>query len=349
MNAILGFSRLLEHAENDRERAEYVKILNDNGIMLMQLMDDIIDISKMDAGQYEISLSEFRIEPLFQDLQKMFELYLKEQGRHSVTISHNLPAGNIVLLSDPVRVKQVLYNLLTNSAKYTIHGQIEFGAEVKGKDIEFFVRDSGVGIKTEHHPHIFSRFFKIEDKEYSTLLRGAGIGLSISKMIIEKLGGRIWMHSEYGKGSIFRFLLHDVITKPEQIEQAPGPAHLPFNKKGKILVTEDDESNLLLIKMMLKKMDISFVVAFNGQEALEKYEKEPGIQLVLMDINLPVMDGNEAMKRLKHINPELPVIALTAHAMRGDKEKALNMGFDSYLTKPVYQEELAECLQKFLK
>jgi signal transduction histidine kinase/CheY-like chemotaxis protein len=347
MNAILGFSKLLEFTNSDEERNEYVNIINDNGTILIALLDDIMDMSKMDAGQFDIYLKPFELNNLMLDLGKVIRLSLDHQNKPDIKL--NLIADeNISVYSDENRLKQVLYNFLTNASKFTFQGEISYGFKVHNRDVEFFVSDTGIGIKEENFKDIFSRFYKVKSAEHTIMPRGAGIGLSISRVIVEKLGGRISFNSVYGKGSTFSFTLPSVI-----VESVPSPkkkvlSDVSFHGTCKVLVTEDDSSNMKVLTHILDKIGISFEVACDGAEALEVFKNHPEIDLVLMDINLPVMNGYEAMHELKRLSPALPVVALTAHAMNTDKENALTAGFDGYITKPIDQLALIECLKKHL-
>ena len=348
MNAILGFSNLLDYAKSEEERNEYVSIINDNGKILIALLDDIMDMSKMDAGQFEIYKKSFELDPVMQELGKVIRLSLDHQNKRDVKLTLVSSLQGISIFSDETRLKQVLYNFLTNASKFTFKGEITYGFEVKEKDVEFFVTDSGIGIKEEHFKDIFTRFYKIKNPEINTLPRGAGIGLSISRIIAEKLGGSISFHSVYGQGSTFRFVLPSVVVETAPSLKVKALSDINFNSAGTVLITEDDISNMKVLTHILSKIGVAYQVAFDGEEALEVFKKFPEINLVLMDINLPLMNGYDAMRELKILNAGLPVVALTAHAMNADKEKALSAGFDGYITKPIDQTALIECLRKYL-
>ncbi len=349
MSAILGFSKLLDYAESEKERSEYVEIINENGKLLMQLLDDIIDISRMDVGQFDIYTKVFSLNSVMSELKKVIRLSLDQQHKQLVNLKMIAKKGDIAIQSDENRLRQILYNLLSNAAKFTSKGEIQFGYNLlDGKDIEFYVSDTGIGIKEEHKNEIFNRFYKVENSVHSSLPSGSGIGLSIVKMLIEKMGGSLSFDSIYGRGSTFRFVLPGVVLQELPEPETPKHASYVFSAHNKVLVAEDDESNLKLISNMLRKMGLSCYKAGNGSEALKVFTENPGINLVLMDINMPLMNGLVALAEMKKINPGIPVIALTAYAMAQDKEKAIVAGFDSYLTKPIYQDVLADCLKKYL-
>jgi signal transduction histidine kinase/CheY-like chemotaxis protein len=348
MNAILGFSKLLDYAKSDTERNEYVNIINENGKMLIELLDDIIDMSKLDAGQYDISMKPFLLNNMMQELEKVIRLNLDQQNKKNVKLNLIADPGIVSIYSDENRLKQVLYNFLTNATKFTLHGEIAFGYKVNNKDVEFFVTDTGIGIKEEYVKDIFNRFYKVDNAAYTTLPRGTGIGLSISRVLVEKLGGSISVASVYEKGSSFSFTLPSVLVDSVPLPKEKALLEGTFNLAGTVLVTEDDESNMLLITTILKKLGVAHKKAYNGVEALEMYRQHTEIELVLMDINLPLMDGFETLRQLKLIKPDLSVIALTAHAMQSDMDMVLSRGFDGYISKPIDQVVLVEYLKKYL-
>jgi len=229
-----------------------------------------------------------------------------------------------------------------------MEGDVSFGYKLNGKDAEFFVSDSGIGIKPEYLNQIFNRFYKIENLEYAALPRGSGIGLSIVKLLVEKLGGNITVNSVHQKGTTFRFLLPDILIEDLPRPVIKAPELYPFSDENRILIVEDDESNMMLIVNVLKKMGVQTYQAVDGVLAVEVFKQNDDINMVLLDINLPFMNGFEVLQKLKEINPAVPVVALTAYAMASDREKAIQAGFSDYLTKPVYQNELSACLEKYL-
>jgi signal transduction histidine kinase len=348
MNAILGFSNLLEFAKSENERNEFVNIINVNGKMLIDLIDDIMDMSKMDAGQFDISIKTFQLNDIMYELRKVIRLNLDQQGKREILLTLIADPDTITVHSDENRIKQVLYNFLTNASKFTLKGEITFGYKVINKDVEFFVADTGIGIKKEFFKDIFNRFYKVDNVEYKTLPRGSGIGLSICRIIADKLGGSVSVNSDYGKGSTFKFILPSIVADPIPSSEIVVIPKVVFNPIGTVLVTEDDKSNMLLITTILSRMGVSYKLATDGEEALEVFKQNPDIELVLMDINLPLMNGYEVLKELKLIKPALPVVALSAHAMQTDMDNALADGFDGYITKPIDQDLLLSYLKKHL-
>ncbi len=358
LNAIVGFVNLLDEDQiQEDEKREFYQIIQSNGFTLLNLINDIIDFSKIEAGQMDISLSEIRLDKLFNEI---YHIYSEEVRRlnqmHNIQIMLNsdfmekLP----VMVSDYVRLKQIFCNLINNSIKFTREGIIEFGIKEiseKGK-ISFFVKDTGIGIEKKNFKIIFDRFRKIEDDKM-TLYRGTGLGLSITKYLVERLGGEIWLDSEVGKGSVFVFSLP--LTVVEEI-----PAHkvtritstgLPipnWSKKG-VLVVEDESSNFLVLDSMLKKTNIEIFWAKNGEEAIEIYKKNlKKINMILMDIKLPKMDGFEAAEEIRKINETVPIVAQTAYALPREEHLIRQESFDDYLSKPIVRDKLIRVMSQFL-
>ncbi len=348
MSAILGFSKLLDYASSDDERRGYVSIINENGKMLMQLLDDIIDMSKMDAGQFDITKKGFSLNTLLDEMNKATCLLLEQLGKKNIMLTVVTAPHDVFVYTDESRLRQILFNFLSNAAKFTMHGKISFGYSLVNKDIAFFVSDTGIGIEEEYSEKIFNRFFKVENLGQDTLPRGTGIGLSIVKILVEKLGGHITLESEYGKGSVFRFVLPEIVIQKLPDVLIEDDPNLVFSPKNKVLIVEDDISNMMLAANVLKKLGLPFLQAVNGELAIESYKQHPEINLVLLDINLPIMDGYATVRELKKLSPDLPVVAVTAHAMSDEKESAFNTGFDDYITKPVERSVLLECLRKYL-
>lgn len=350
MNAIIGFSKLLDYAETEDERKEFVKIINDNGKLLLELLDDILDMSKMDAGQYDIVKNQFSLKVLFNELGKVTQLYLDQLNKKDVKLIFAGEQTDCIVFSDENRIRQILYNFLTNSSKFTSLGSITYGYKVDNLNVTFFVSDTGLGIEKKYFNEIFKRFYKVENNEYTSLPRGSGIGLSIVNSLVQKLGGQISFESEYGKGSEFKFALPEIVVETLTLPQAEKIKNGSIvSMFGKVLVVEDDTSNMLLINNMLRRLGISLVLAANGSEACTMINEHAGIDIILMDINMPIMNGYDAMKTIKQNNAHIPIIALTAHAMNSEKNKALNEGFDGYLTKPIDYLALVECLKKYLE
>ncbi len=350
MNSILGFSQLLDTDITREERKEYIKIINDSGIYLLQLIEDIIDISKIEANQIEIHPVEFVLKDLFDDLKTIFSQSLLKQGKDKIKLEYYVPFPDLRLVTDRIRLKQILTNLLSNAVKFTEKGSIEFGCIHEGEHLQFFVRDTGIGIDKEFHEVIFNRFMKLEAQSPEKIYRGTGIGLSLSKDLIHLLEGKIWIESEPGKGSAFYFSIPfvekkaytEIMTKPEgKVKQVRWPGKT-------ILVAEDEDTNYLFLYELLKKTGVTVIRAIDGEETVRLFKDHPEIDLVLIDLKMPVMDGFEATRLMKLLNKDVPVIAQTAYAMEGDEEKCRKAGCDDYLAKPIMKESFMAMLDKYL-
>jgi signal transduction histidine kinase/ActR/RegA family two-component response regulator len=350
MNSILGFSQLLETDITEEERKEYIKIINDSGIYLLQLIEDIIDISKIEAGQLEIFPKRFPIKELFDEMKAIFMQQLIKQGKENILIEYDLPDKDLLITTDKVRLKQILTNLLSNAVKFTEKGSITFGCKVEKGTIRFFVKDTGTGIDPLFHKEIFERFMKVESRSPDKIYRGTGIGLSISKNLVTLLQGTIWVESVPGSGSTFYFTLP---YKYEKLEGKQG--YLPYEEakgmrwEGKtILIAEDENTNYYFLRELLKRTGVNILHAENGEEAVRLTKEQPGISLVLMDLKMPVMDGFDATRLIKMYNRRIPIIAQTAYAMEGDEEKSRRAGCDEYIAKPIRKENLLSLMAKYL-
>ena len=352
MNAILGFSDLLSTDEySSEEKMEFIEMIKSSGRLLLNLINDIIDISKIEAGELKIQPSEFRLQELMDEMLQAFRQQMDRNGKSQVKLilSHKEELNQTLITTDRLRLQQILTNLLSNAMKFTREGEIEFGVLNINNSYEFYVRDTGIGIPEQKLEVVFERFRQADDS-HTRLFGGTGLGLAITKHLIELLNGKIWVESQEGKGTAFYFTL-PVSTKDSEITSTPpisAKAALP-NFKGKtILVAEDVDTNFYLIKTMLNKLDIAVLHASNGLIALDlAVEHNP--DLVIMDIQMPEMDGIEAFKQIRHQKLTMPVIAVTAYALMGEEQQYLNIGFDAYLSKPLSMTKLVDLLGVFFQ
>lgn len=353
LNAIVGFSELLCGADTKEEQEEYSRIIQSNSGQLLQLINDILDISKIEAGNMEFIDKEFDLNAVMKETEESLRLRLDQNKPVKMRCELGLPKCTLNL--DRNRMVQVLTNLVTNAIKYTDSGSITMGYKQKGNVLEFYVKDTGSGIAPGHHEDIFGRFVKL-----NAFMKGNGLGLSICKSIVTRFGGKIWVESELGKGSTFLFTIpYDStpkkIDEPEPVaEEKPRMpiqpmAHnvIPENQKVRILVAEDNESNFKLVSAILSR-EYHLHHAWNGKEAVEAFDTfKP--KLVIMDINMPIMDGYEASALIKKKSPNTPILALTAYATSADEEKILAAGMDAYMAKPVCMPQLRMRLKDLLK
>ncbi len=349
LNGILGFSELLHITTSPEESKEYIRIINNSGNHLLNIINDIIDISKIEAGQLKIYHGECNLNELFAETESFYRQTIMTKKRDDIEIQTRFPAQEYVIQTDTKRLRQVLSNLIDNALKFTKKGKVEFGFSEKGKMIEFFVEDTGMGISTEMQQKIFDRFIQADDS-FTREFGGTGLGLTICKNLLKKMGGDIKVSSEVGKGSRFIFTLPNIKikqnTKKLKTAKSTGAQH---NWEGRtLLIVEDDESNFIFLKTVLKNTGIEILWEKNGEDAIRCCREAPQIDLVLMDIQLPVMNGYDATREIKEINPDLPVIAQTAFAMTEDEKKSKEAGCDEYMSKPIRRAMILEKLSKFL-
>ncbi|MFW5886546.1 MAG: ATP-binding protein [Bacteroidota bacterium] len=352
MNAIIGFSDLLNNPELfEEERQEYHQIIKQNSDSLLKLIDDIIDIAKIEAGELVITKTPSPINQLIKELLTTYK-------QHPLVINNGLDLqtscdadDQLAIHTDYNRLKQVLINLINNALKFTEEGYIKFGYKLKPDHISFFVEDSGIGIPHEEQNEIFKNFRQV-NQNMKHQHGGTGLGLAISKNIVQLLGGNIWVESEAGQGTCFRFTIPYLPVQKDQL--APETTKqdetlgINFNFQGyTILIAEDDESNFSYLAELLKHLNFRIIRAFDGQEAVDlslKYE----IDLILMDIQMPVLNGYQATRKIKKINPELPIIAQTGYVMADEKEACMQAGCDDYLSKPIRNNQIIQILKQYL-
>lgn len=356
MNAIIGFSELLlENTSLSEDVIKYVQYINNSGIVLLDLIDNIVDISKIQTGQLAIKKTKTNLDTILYDIYSSYSQLCKSKKGSKVNLIFNKNEKNkhVKLKTDPLRFRQIFSNLLNNALKFTEEGFIEFGYHFFLKDglqqIEFYVKDSGVGFTIKNQDLIFDRFYKVEEDNLK-LYRGAGLGLTISKSLVNILGGEIWASSKLGQGSKFSFTipLTDFEITENTTSELIDSTKSDLKLKGcRVLVAEDEDINFIYIEELLKKYELKLVRAKNGQDAIKIFS-ENSFDMVLMDIKMPVMDGYDAMKHIKELNSEIPVIAQTAFALAGEKEKILNSGFDDYISKPIKPNILVEIMEKYI-
>ncbi len=352
MNAILGFSNLLSHpGVTEREKEEFVSLIKINGKNLMSLVEDIIDISKMESGQFEIHNAPCQ---LHQVLEDVYSAFTDEMSRRGITnlklyLKKGISDERIQILTDAVRLKKVLNNLVGNAIKFTDKGYIEFGYSLNNEHfIQFYVKDTGIGLPPGKEKEIFNHFSKFSQNE-DKLYGGTGIGLTIARHLVKHMGGDIWVEPQTTQGTTFFFTIpFQKIMAPSQTKLQPW-TNSYINWEGKtFLVAEDEEDNFRYLEVALSLFNASLIWARDGKEAVEVFKKIDNIDLVLMDIKMPGMDGYEATRQIKKINKSVPVIAQTAYAMLGERELSLNAGCDEYISKPINYQDLLDLIQRFV-
>ncbi|NVO01357.1 MAG: response regulator, partial [Bacteroidetes bacterium] len=352
MNGILGFAQLLnEERITKEERVEFVNIINESGNHLLGLINDIIDIAKIDSNQVMIGKNNFNLNQILYELLLTFENKKKQKGKEKIVfvLEKGIEDYESNVLTDELRVKQILYNLLGNALKFTKDGTINFGYTIVNEKIQFFVKDTGKGIDPKNQKMIFERF-RQEEESNTRQFGGSGLGLSISKGLVKLLGGEIWVESDLGAGSIFYFTLpKSILVKEPSLHKKKKPELKEYYFIGKtILIVEDVDYNILLMTQYLQKTGATLLIAKNGAEAVMQCNEEGNIDLVIMDILLPVMDGYEATIEIKKFRPNLPIIALTAYAFDEDKENCIKAGCDDFASKPINWQYLYPLIDGYL-
>jgi signal transduction histidine kinase/CheY-like chemotaxis protein len=350
MNAIVGFSDLLKDDNiTIKEKAEYIQIVNESGDELLKLIDDIIDIAKIEADELKIEEIEFYIDNIMVDLYTTYKNKIKFNNKNINLICESCSkTKKLLAYIDPYRVKQVLSNLISNAIKFTEEGYIEYGFLINGDKLEFFVKDTGIGIDKKYKDLIFERFRQIDESK-TRKYGGTGLGLNICLNLVKMMGGDIWLESKSKEGTIFYFTVpFNPVIDYKQLDDPIFDIN-DYDWRGKkILIVEDMQTNYEYLYEIIKNTGCDLIHAENGKLALEYFVKyNPDI--ILMDIQMPIMNGIEAKERIRDLNPNAIIIAQTAYAMKNDKVDCLNMGFNGYVSKPINKIELFDLINKLLK
>ncbi|MBK6347529.1 MAG: response regulator [Bacteroidales bacterium] len=353
MNGILGFSELLKNPGlTGKQQQEYIGIIEKSGIRMLDIINDIVDISKIEAGLMNVNIRETDINEKIEFIYMFFKPQVEEKGMQ-LQYKNTLPRKEAIIKTDNEKVNSILTNLVKNAIKFSEKGSIEFGYEQKENDLEFYVKDTGIGIPKERQEAIFERFIQadISDK---MARQGAGLGLSISKAYVEMLGGRIWVESEEGKGTTFYFTLpyNTGPDKKETSEKSVSAQNetnqiIPGVPQLKTVIAEDDETSELLISINIKEFSKEIIKVRTGNEVVDVCRKNPDIDLILMDIQMPGMNGYEATRLIRQFNPNVIIIAQTAFGLTGDKEKAIDAGCNDHIAKPISKDELIVLIHKY--
>lgn len=342
LNAIVGFSELMVNCEDQSEKEEYMDIIQANNEMLLNLINDILDLSKIESGILERKREIFNLSKVCNELYTMIQPKITSPDVEFIVDN---PSQNCWIYLDRNRLKQVWTNFLTNAVKHTRSGHIKMGYSVGQKSIRFYVEDTGTGIPVELQGRVFGRFQKLNE-----FAQGTGLGLAISRAIIEAAGGEVGFKSTPDVGSIFWATVPCEISAQDSNESSdsPSPGQNPIlaatqGKVLNILVAEDNASNYSLVQHILKDHNLTWVQ--NGVDAVNEIQ-ERHYDLVFMDIKMPIMDGLEATRRIREFNKEIPIIALTANAFDSDRTAATNAGCNAFLTKPLKRSQLMDVFSK---
>jgi PAS domain S-box-containing protein len=363
MNGILGFAEILKEPNlTSDQQQEYLEIIEKSGVRMLNIINDIVDISKIESGQMKVTLSETNVNEQLLFIYNFFKAEVDPKGLE-LTLKNFLPSSEVLIRTDREKLYAILTNLVKNAIKYTREGSIDFGCTLiktpgNASLLEFYVKDTGIGIPKDRQEAIFERFIQADVSD-KMALQGAGLGLAITKAYVEMLGGRIWVESEErnltaGKagGSAFYFTLpyynqeKDVEVSGHEISDQDKEIRI---KDLKILIAEDDEGSASLISIVVRKFGKEILKVRTGLEAVEACMKNPDIDLILMDIQMPEMNGYEATQQIRQFNKKLVIIAQTAYALSGDREKAIAAGCTDYISKPIKNNELLKMLQKYFR
>lgn len=350
MNAILGFTDLLKKPDlSSEKRNDFINIIHKSGNYLLSVITDIVEVSKLDTRQVFLSFSEFEINNFTRVIYESMLINLPKEKNIEFVIEKSNIAENTIISTDDVKLKQIIFNLITNAFKYTIEGNVMFKYNLSvNSELEIIVQDTGIGISEKYHEIIFERFRQVEI-ENKIFQQGSGLGLSICKAYTEMLGGTIIVESEPDKGSSFIVSIPVIIVNNGAIKEESSSVSNIHSEIIKILIAEDDEINYLYLTEILPYSNFILYHANNGMEAIKMFKEIEGINLILMDIKMPVMNGYETLKEIRKIDLKIPVIAQTAHALSEDNRNIKSAGFDGYISKPINKEKLIEIIEKTKK
>lgn len=350
MNGILGFAELLKSPKlSGEDQAKFIEIIEKSGERMLNIIEDLIDISKIESGQMEVKLSDTNVEEQLDFLYFFFKLEAKRRGLEFVLMK---PIGikNKIINSDKEKIYAILTNLIKNALKYTDCGLIEFGCKIKGQVLEFYVKDTGVGIPEDKQSSIFDRFIQADVKGRKTV-EGTGLGLAISKHFVNMLGGEIWLESQENKGSSFYFTipLLDSIPVAKVLESNSKEFEYSLLKDLKILIVEDDEISQFLIESSMKSYCREIISTDNGVDAVEICRENQDFDLVYMDLHIPELKGLEAIKEIRKFDKKVKIIVQTAYADITDRARSIQVGANNFITKPLSKDELLAISHSTLK
>jgi len=353
MNGVLGFSRLLQDSDLTSDmRHSYLSVIEKSGERMLNIINDLVDISKIESGQMVLSLSNVNLNELFRELYTIFKPLVDEKGMQ-LLIENKLPENMITVKTDRSKIFAILSNLIKNAIKFTSKGCIWYGCRVTDSFFEFWVKDEGVGIPKDRIKSIFDRFVQADIRD-EKVYEGAGLGLTISKAFVGMLGGQIWVQSQENKGSQFYFTLPlkaDFESKKGQDTQdifVPKVHQEKIGSKLNVLIVEDNKTiDDVYLATILKNIGNKIIHAGNGVEALEVCRKYHNIDLIMMDIKMPIMDGYEATRRIREFNNDVIIIAQTAYAHSDAREKALEAGCNDYIAKPIKKDSLLRLIGNY--
>jgi len=349
MNGILGFVDLLKEDDlTKEEKIEYIGIIEKSGDRMLTIINEIISISKIEAGSMKTNISTFNLKNQLEFVYDTLKSDAENKGIE-FKMKYSPEIESVILNSDQEKTASILINLVKNAIKYTETGIVEFGVATKNNQLEFYVKDTGIGITVDRQKNIFKRY-NTDLQEGVNVPKGPGLGLSITKAYVEMLGGSIWFTSEVGVGTTFYFTLATDITKLREDKTAKDLTNI-FNLADltnlNILIAEDDETSELLLRTYLDPYATKILSAKNGEEAVEIFKSNQDIDLIMMDIQMPLLNGLLATEQIRTFNKDVIIIAQTAFGLSGDRDKAIAAGCTDYISKPIKKEELKNMIRKY--
>ncbi len=351
LNAITGFSGVLADEELTREEKQHYKsIIESSSDSLLQLIDDVLDASYIEAGQLSPQMAEFCVSDLISRLETTYKKEALKTGKQSLSVSGEISEEKVYAVSDETRINQIFVKLIDNALKFTDKGFVLFGFIEEENQLHFYVSDSGIGIEKEYQEKIFDRFYKVEN-QINTLYRGAGLGLYLTKKNIELLSGSIWVESQAGAGSTFHFVIPVEGIRKEAVNIVKDRLRAVKSVNyfiPSLLIVEDDFASMTLLTQLVSGSANKLFTAEKGKEAVDIFKENRDIAVVLLDIQLPDINGFEVIKQLRYINPDVIVIAQTAYVSEKDKHRCIEAGFDGYIAKPIDKHKLLEMIGQLL-
>jgi CheY-like chemotaxis protein len=351
MNGILGFAGLLKEPNlTGEEQQEYISIIEQSGVRMLNIINNIVEISKIESGVMEVSLEDSNVNEQIEYIYTFFKPEVEGKGM-ILSLKNGSPSKELIIRTDREKLYAILINLVKNAIKFSDNGSITLGYEIKEKYLEFFVKDTGVGISKDKQEDVFDRFVQAHVNN-TRAYQGAGLGLSISKAYVEVLGGKIWVESSIGKGSEFYFTLPYISEPREKMTinhltlSDPADNHV---KNLNALIVEDDEISAKFITKTIQSFSKNILRVCNGTEAVNACRNNPGLDLVLMDIQMPEMDGYEATRQIRQFNKDIVIIAQTAFALSQDHKLAIEAGCNDYISKPIDKALLTVLINKHFK
>ena len=347
MNAIVGFSALLNEPDVDKEtQRAYINTIIESSDQLLAIVNDIIEISNIEVGILKANINEVNLNSQLLSVYQQFSHKASER-RIEFRLNTSLSGSRAMIRTDSVKLIQILSNLIGNAFKFTRYGKIVFGYSLKGNFLEFFVSDTGIGIAEDQYEKIFERFYQVESSA-SRGYEGTGLGLSITRGYVEFLGGKIWLSSAPGKGTTFYFTLPYFQSKQQYLSDMTTSDKIRNTNypEKSVLIAEDDDNNFYLMKELLSDMNLKIIRATNGIEAVDAFRSGEKIDLVLMDIKMPLMDGYEATRQILEQQPEARILAQTAYA--DDEIKAIESGCMGFISKPFVKDRFVSLVKEYL-